>query len=94
MLTFPRGAATVSSITYFIEHLCRDKKLERLDMSMNGIDARAILAVEDALQEHKRLSQLDVSGNPLGNTILFIQPMGSQVGYMFHFVLTSPDLAL
>jgi hypothetical protein len=56
----------ITPIVYFLEHLAKDAKLKSLDISMNRVDSRAILVIEDALAFHKRLSELNLSGNPLG----------------------------
>ena len=37
-----------------------------LDISLNKIDFRAALVIEDALENRKSLTELDISHNPLG----------------------------
>eukprot|EP00931_Biecheleriopsis_adriatica_P054945 TRINITY_DN3238_c1_g1_i1.p1 TRINITY_DN3238_c1_g1~~TRINITY_DN3238_c1_g1_i1.p1 ORF type:complete len:1437 (-),score=245.62 TRINITY_DN3238_c1_g1_i1:37-3879(-) len=54
-------------IEYFLEHLSRNATLKLLDISMNHIDYRGALMVEDALQCHK-LTDLIISTNPLGSS--------------------------
>lgn len=51
---------------FFIEQLARDKVLTHLDVSMNRIDFRGGLVVEDALERHPKLAEVNVSQNPLG----------------------------
>jgi Ran GTPase-activating protein (RanGAP) involved in mRNA processing and transport/Ca2+-binding EF-hand superfamily protein len=53
-------------IGFLSEQLCRDGSLTRLDLSMNRLDFRGALVLEDALCENKTLTELDVSHNPLG----------------------------
>eukprot|EP00933_Yihiella_yeosuensis_P015636 TRINITY_DN13581_c0_g1_i2.p1 TRINITY_DN13581_c0_g1~~TRINITY_DN13581_c0_g1_i2.p1 ORF type:complete len:1015 (+),score=123.15 TRINITY_DN13581_c0_g1_i2:1-3045(+) len=55
-----------SPISYFLEHLCRAMGLESLDVSMNRINFRAALIIEDNLQCHQTLKTLNTSDNPLG----------------------------
>mmetsp|Transcript_112506 Transcript_112506/g.195237 ORF Transcript_112506/g.195237 Transcript_112506/m.195237 type:complete len:1491 (+) Transcript_112506:137-4609(+) len=55
-----------SPCVYFAEHLARDQKLKQLDISLNQMDFRAALVLEDALQYVKRLTELNVSYNTLG----------------------------
>lgn len=53
-------------VSFLMEQLARDSSLRHLDVSMNGIDFRGALVMEDALSNHKSLTELDVSHNPLG----------------------------
>mmetsp|Transcript_20179 Transcript_20179/g.47034 ORF Transcript_20179/g.47034 Transcript_20179/m.47034 type:complete len:1474 (+) Transcript_20179:104-4525(+) len=55
-----------SSLTAFIEHLDKDRALTCLDVSLNHLDFRGALVLEDALGKHKQLQKLDLSENPLG----------------------------
>jgi Ran GTPase-activating protein (RanGAP) involved in mRNA processing and transport len=53
-------------IVFFIEHLSRCTALRQLDISLNRIDFRGALVIEDSLEDCMSLTQLDVSHNPLG----------------------------
>lgn len=55
-----------STIVFFLEHLTRDFKLQFLDISLNHMDFRGALVAEDALMNCKKLTELNVSHNPLG----------------------------
>jgi len=55
-----------SPIVFFIEHLSRCRTLRILDISLNKIDFRGALVIEDALEHRKSLTELDISHNPLG----------------------------
>mmetsp|Transcript_16862 Transcript_16862/g.31366 ORF Transcript_16862/g.31366 Transcript_16862/m.31366 type:complete len:1427 (-) Transcript_16862:243-4523(-) len=55
-------------IVYFLEYLMQNKTLTYLDISLNRIDYRGALVVEDALEHHKKLLELDICYNPLGTT--------------------------
>jgi hypothetical protein len=55
-----------SNIVHFLEHLSHDRSLTSLDISLNHIDFRGALVIEDALMNVKRLTELDMSNNPLG----------------------------
>jgi len=55
-----------SPVAWFIEQLSRNYTLRKLDMSLNRIDFRAALVIEDALEKRSNLVELDVSHNPLG----------------------------
>mmetsp|Transcript_82693 Transcript_82693/g.145949 ORF Transcript_82693/g.145949 Transcript_82693/m.145949 type:complete len:1599 (-) Transcript_82693:62-4858(-) len=57
---------SMSPLVYFLEQLNRDDCLTSLDVSMNRIDFRGALVMEDALEHTKKLSSLNVSNNPLG----------------------------
>lgn len=56
----------ITSIVYLLEQLSRNRGLTHLDVSLNRLDFRGSLVLEDALQKHKKLSELNVSQNPLG----------------------------
>jgi len=51
---------------WLIEQLGMDTTLTNLDLSMNRIDFRGALVLEDCLATHRRLSRLNISQNPLG----------------------------
>lgn len=53
-------------VSYFLEHLAYVKPLRHLDVSMNQMDYQSALVLEDALERHQQLTQIDVSGNNLG----------------------------
>lgn len=56
----------MSPISYFLECLMHDTSLTFLDVSLNRMDFRGMLIIEDALGVHKHLHKLDISHNPLG----------------------------
>jgi len=56
----------VTPVVYFIEKLTVDLPLSTLDLSLNRIDFRGALILEDALENNANLTELDVSHNPLG----------------------------
>ncbi|CAE8619918.1 unnamed protein product [Polarella glacialis] len=56
----------VSPVASVLELLSRNIGLTMLDVSMNHMDYRAALVVEDALMSHTRLTRLNVSSNHLG----------------------------
>jgi len=53
-------------IEHFIEILSRGSNLTRLDLSINHIDYRGALLIEDAFEDNKTLKDLDVSHNSMG----------------------------
>eukprot|EP00928_Gymnodinium_smaydae_P093419 TRINITY_DN7758_c1_g1_i1.p1 TRINITY_DN7758_c1_g1~~TRINITY_DN7758_c1_g1_i1.p1 ORF type:complete len:1373 (-),score=176.40 TRINITY_DN7758_c1_g1_i1:329-3958(-) len=53
-------------VAFFVETLAYDSSLTTLDISLNGIDFRTALVIEDSLDTHKHLTKMDLSGNPLG----------------------------
>jgi len=53
-------------VQFLLEQLARDESLTKLDISMNRVDFRGALVMEDALNKNRTLTQLDVSHNPLG----------------------------
>mmetsp|Transcript_18546 Transcript_18546/g.34214 ORF Transcript_18546/g.34214 Transcript_18546/m.34214 type:complete len:1515 (+) Transcript_18546:87-4631(+) len=55
-----------SPIVFFLEQLNWDFSLRSMDVQLNRMDFRAALVLEDALQSSKRLSELNISVNPLG----------------------------
>lgn len=55
-----------SPITHFLEWLSGNRGLTHLDVCSNQIDFRGALVLEDALNEHAKLSRLTISNNPLG----------------------------
>eukprot|EP00440_Ansanella_granifera_P074981 gb/GFBE01081375.1/.p1 GENE.gb/GFBE01081375.1/~~gb/GFBE01081375.1/.p1 ORF type:complete len:1536 (+),score=380.10 gb/GFBE01081375.1/:1-4608(+) len=57
---------SISPCVYFIEQLTRDRCLQSLDISMNRIDFRGALIIEDALENSRELTTLNVSHNPFG----------------------------
>eukprot|EP00928_Gymnodinium_smaydae_P023163 TRINITY_DN19221_c1_g1_i2.p1 TRINITY_DN19221_c1_g1~~TRINITY_DN19221_c1_g1_i2.p1 ORF type:complete len:1317 (-),score=150.31 TRINITY_DN19221_c1_g1_i2:107-3715(-) len=54
------------SITYLFEHLAFNTSLRSLDITMNRIDSKAALMLEDSLELNKHIEYLDLSDNPLG----------------------------
>jgi len=56
----------ITPVVYFLEHLAYNFSLTSLDISVNRIDFRGALVIEDALNHHRKLKDLDVSQNPLG----------------------------
>lgn len=55
-------------IVFFIEYLMQNNTLTYLDLSLNRIDFRGALVVEDSLEHHKKLHELSLAFNPLGVT--------------------------
>jgi hypothetical protein len=55
-----------TSLSVFLEHMAYDSSLTHLDISMNRIDSRAALILEDSLERHRRLTHLNLSQNPCG----------------------------
>ena len=45
----------------------KDDELTSLDVSLNCLDFRSMLILEDSLERHKHLKQLDISNNVLGS---------------------------
>lgn len=64
--TAPARAQEATSIGYFLQHLARDAVLEFLDISLNHIDFRSALVLEDAVMNCKKLTEINVAHNPLG----------------------------
>eukprot|EP00928_Gymnodinium_smaydae_P040398 TRINITY_DN27399_c0_g2_i1.p1 TRINITY_DN27399_c0_g2~~TRINITY_DN27399_c0_g2_i1.p1 ORF type:complete len:1484 (+),score=240.35 TRINITY_DN27399_c0_g2_i1:247-4698(+) len=58
-------STNISPIVYFAEHLRGYDTLTSLDVSLNRIDFRGALVLEDVLDNCKGLTTLDVSNNPL-----------------------------
>lgn len=56
----------VSSVVVLIEMLSQDHTLTELDISLNRLDFRGALVIEDALEMHKKLTMVNISYNPLG----------------------------
>lgn len=54
------------AINCLFENLRHDTTLTVLDVSMNRINPKSALVLEDALSSHRRLRQLQVAHNPLG----------------------------
>jgi len=50
----------------FVENLSRNRTMTKLDVSLNRIDFRTALVLEDALQDHIKLTRLTISQNALG----------------------------
>eukprot|EP00927_Polykrikos_kofoidii_P070531 TRINITY_DN668_c1_g1_i1.p1 TRINITY_DN668_c1_g1~~TRINITY_DN668_c1_g1_i1.p1 ORF type:complete len:1386 (-),score=199.98 TRINITY_DN668_c1_g1_i1:292-4449(-) len=59
-------SGNVSPIVSLVEHLARDHLITRLDLSMNHVDYQGALVVEDAFDERRNITFIDVSHNPLG----------------------------
>mmetsp|Transcript_46340 Transcript_46340/g.86923 ORF Transcript_46340/g.86923 Transcript_46340/m.86923 type:complete len:1675 (+) Transcript_46340:183-5207(+) len=59
-------AKAESPVTWFLECLSRDRTLTSLDVSLNRIDFRGALVLEDALEYHAKLTELSLGQNPLG----------------------------
>lgn len=53
-------------IAFFAEHLAGAETLTHLDVSVNRVDFRTALVIEDGLQLHSKLRHLDLAENPLG----------------------------
>lgn len=53
-------------VNYYLEQLANDSTLRALDLTMNRMDFRSALILEDAVQQHRSLRQLQLSDNPLG----------------------------
>ncbi|CAE7271599.1 Zdhhc8 [Symbiodinium pilosum] len=53
-------------VNFFLEQLQKDHALTSLDLSMSRMDFRSALILEDALQNHKQLKNLQLADNPLG----------------------------
>eukprot|EP00929_Paragymnodinium_shiwhaense_P057512 TRINITY_DN28799_c0_g1_i1.p1 TRINITY_DN28799_c0_g1~~TRINITY_DN28799_c0_g1_i1.p1 ORF type:complete len:1500 (+),score=349.89 TRINITY_DN28799_c0_g1_i1:97-4596(+) len=53
-------------VAFFFEYMARNTALTRLDISVNHIDYKSALVIEDSLQEHKSVRHIDFSWNPLG----------------------------
>jgi hypothetical protein len=53
-------------IAHFIEYLSQEAQLRFLDLSLNRIDFRTALVIEDSLELHRELAELVLSQNPLG----------------------------
>lgn len=60
------AADFVPPLSRFLEHLCYDKTLTLLDISMNRCDFRTALILEDSLDTHKKLKEILLNNNPLG----------------------------
>jgi len=58
------GAET--PIAFFLEYLAQDSTLTKLDLSLNRVDFRTAFVIEDALENHSKLTHLNLSDNPLG----------------------------
>ncbi|CAK9093257.1 unnamed protein product [Durusdinium trenchii] len=56
----------VSQAASFLEHLSHSCPLKELDISLNHIDYKAAMVLEDFLSQNSRLTALDLSENPLG----------------------------
>ncbi|CAE7519254.1 unnamed protein product, partial [Symbiodinium pilosum] len=56
----------ISPCVYFLEQLVHGTALESLDISMNRLDFRGALVIEDALGQSRKLTSLVMSHNPLG----------------------------
>eukprot|EP00928_Gymnodinium_smaydae_P008541 TRINITY_DN13105_c1_g1_i1.p1 TRINITY_DN13105_c1_g1~~TRINITY_DN13105_c1_g1_i1.p1 ORF type:complete len:1382 (+),score=161.67 TRINITY_DN13105_c1_g1_i1:110-4255(+) len=60
-------------LVYLLERLAGNEGLTQLDISLNRLDYRAALVLEDAFCTHRTLAELNISQNPLG--ILGIRSM-------------------
>eukprot|EP00929_Paragymnodinium_shiwhaense_P086776 TRINITY_DN47210_c0_g1_i1.p1 TRINITY_DN47210_c0_g1~~TRINITY_DN47210_c0_g1_i1.p1 ORF type:complete len:1295 (+),score=272.31 TRINITY_DN47210_c0_g1_i1:211-4095(+) len=71
-------------VVFFIEHLSKCRTLTKLDISINRIDFRAALCIEDALEANRSVQELDVSFNPLGPYGLrsIIRCMGEKTNHL------------
>lgn len=56
----------LNPVTYFLEHLAHDKSLTNLDISINRMDFRSALIIEDSLVRHTQIKELELSENPFG----------------------------
>eukprot|EP00929_Paragymnodinium_shiwhaense_P014366 TRINITY_DN122270_c0_g1_i1.p1 TRINITY_DN122270_c0_g1~~TRINITY_DN122270_c0_g1_i1.p1 ORF type:complete len:1412 (-),score=210.43 TRINITY_DN122270_c0_g1_i1:188-4423(-) len=52
-------------VEFFLEQLCMDKVLTNLDVSLNRIDFNGALVLENALERHSKLSEINIAHNPL-----------------------------
>lgn len=57
---------SISPCVYFLEQLVNGTSLRSLDISMNRLDFRGALIIEDALDQSRQLTKLSMSHNPLG----------------------------
>lgn len=57
---------TSSPISTFLEWMSKDKRLTSLDVSLNHMDFRAALIIEDSLELHKQIRRLNISNNVFG----------------------------
>lgn len=55
-----------SPVAELLEGLARDKSLKKLSLVANRVDFRAALVIEDALDMHPTLKDLNMTDNPLG----------------------------
>merc|ERR1719238_1276273 len=60
------GAGIDNPIAFFIEYLSQNTRLTHLDVSTNRISFRGALVLEDALEQHRKLTDLTISNNPIG----------------------------
>jgi len=72
-LSVPNCSATSTSgrdfpVEYFLERLSHVSTLTRLDVSLNNIDWRGALVLEDALEQHSGFRDIQISDNALGVT--------------------------
>eukprot|EP00929_Paragymnodinium_shiwhaense_P020102 TRINITY_DN13507_c0_g2_i1.p1 TRINITY_DN13507_c0_g2~~TRINITY_DN13507_c0_g2_i1.p1 ORF type:complete len:1554 (+),score=406.14 TRINITY_DN13507_c0_g2_i1:199-4860(+) len=62
----PVNEKPISPVVFFIECLMHDDHLKHLDISLNRLDYRGALILEDALENSKTTASLNLSYNPLG----------------------------
>lgn len=55
-----------SPISFFLEYLSQDVALTSLDVSLNRMDFRAMLILEDSFEKHKKIQSINLGNNPLG----------------------------
>jgi len=60
------GNGADNPCAFFLEYLAQNQTITQLDISMNRITFRGALVLEDALMKNRRLSKVNLSGNPLG----------------------------
>jgi len=54
-------------VTFFLERLKDNNSLTQLDIGMNGLNFRASLILEDCLEKHPKMREMQLGENPLGN---------------------------
>ena len=90
------NASTVTTgepeISYFLEQIVPSTPLTHMDMSINRIDFRAALIMEDVLDDCPTLSDIDLDVNPLGHlgwrSLLRLQA-SEKSGLMFFHIRAS-----
>jgi hypothetical protein len=56
----------VTAVCYLLELLSRNETITHLDVSVNLIDFRGAVILEDAVAASRQLKKIDISSNPLG----------------------------